>query len=564
MSRDSSASYAELEQLIAERQHALSTLLTVTQKVASTLKLQPLVGLILEQLRQVVDYDVASLSVLESEQELVLLEVQGEVVEPIGTRFDLRQSPTVQSILRSGRPQVIPDIQADNEASNRLRATITSYGKAEFARALGCWMGVPLIARDKAVGLMILGHYERGYFTPDRVELALAFANQAAVAIENARLFAAEQRRAEQFRIISELGQRITSILDVDELLTQTAQLLRDTFGYYHVHIGLVEDDVLTYRETAGTWQHETCCTLCFPLRVGRDGIAGRVAGLGEAYLAPDVSRDPFFIPLAPAQSGSELALPLKLKGNTIGVLSIESDRVNAFDSTDIIVLQALANHLAIAIENARLYARSQQLAALEERQKLARELHDSVSQALYGIALGARTARTQLDRDTALVAEPLDYVLSLAEAGLAEMRALIFELRPESLELEGLVVALTKQASSLRARHRLEVNLALNAEPALPMPAKEALYRIAQEAMNNTVKHAQASRVTLRLTEADGQVQLEISDDGVGFNPEGEFPGHLGLRSMRERAERLGGELTVRSAVGSGTRIAARLPVMA
>jgi signal transduction histidine kinase len=219
-------------------------------------------------------------------------------------------------------------------------------------------------------------------------------------------------------------------------------------------------------------------------------------------------------------------------------------------------VLQSLANQLAVAIENARLYEQAGQLAALEERQKLARELHDSVSQALYGIALGARTARTLLDRgsDSAhALHDPLDYVLSLAEAGLAEMRALIFELRPESLKTEGLAAALTKQTDALRVRHRLDVQTTLCPEPDLSLDAKEALYRIAQEAMHNIGKHARASRVEVRLAE-DGA--------GVGFDPTGEFPGHLGLRSMRERAERLGGTFGVDSAPGQGTRLTAWLPL--
>src|SRR5213078_3825441 len=140
----------------------------------------------------------------------------------------------------------------------------------------------------------------------------------------------------------------------------------------------------------------------------------------------------------------------------------------------------------------------AQAKAALEERQRLARELHDSVSQALFGISLGARTARALLAQDPARAAEPIDYVQSLAEAGLAEMRALIFELRPESLESEGLVAAISKQAAALRARHQIEVRADLGAEPALPLERKEALYRIAQEATHNTVKHARAGAIDL------------------------------------------------------------------
>jgi signal transduction histidine kinase len=199
-------------------------------------------------------------------------------------------------------------------------------------------------------------------------------------------------------------------------------------------------------------------------------------------------------------------------------------------------------------------------LAREEERRRLARELHDSVSQALYGISLGAHAARTALERDLQGVAEPLDYILVLAEAALVEMRALIFELRPESLETEGLVSAVTKQAAALQARHDIAVSTELCDEPDLPLATKEDLYRIAQEAMHNTVKHAHASHVDLRLEQNADEVMFEIRDDGVGFDTTASFPGHLGQHSMRERVANLGGTFEIESTPGVGTRLRIRI----
>jgi signal transduction histidine kinase len=214
-----------------------------------------------------------------------------------------------------------------------------------------------------------------------------------------------------------------------------------------------------------------------------------------------------------------------------------------------------------VAVENARLFAAAQDTAALEERQRLARELHDSVSQALYGIILGTDAARTLLVQDPDRVTEPLDYVLSLAKAGLAEMRALIFELRPESLATEGLTAALEKQAALVQARHELAVHATLCDEPDAPVEVKEALYRVAQEALNNTVKHAQAERVELHLEQEADEILLEVYDDGKGFDAAGSFPGHLGLKSMRERVAHMGGRLWIESAPGEGSRIRVRIP---
>jgi PAS domain S-box-containing protein len=255
-------------------------------------------------------------------------------------------------------------------------------------------------------------------------------------------------------------------------------------------------------------------------------------------------------------------SLPLVSRGQALGAIFFCYLPEQEPGEDEKVFLKAVADQAAVALENARLFSEARGKAALEERQRLARELHDSVSQALYGIALGARTARKLVDQNPKLLADPLDYVLSLADAGLAEMRALIFELRPESLETEGLAAALEKQAAALRARHEIEVSTSLCDEPEAPLESKEALYRIAQEAMHNTVKHARANKVELEMACDSGSLSLEVSDDGVGFDTGGEFPGHLGLRSMRERAMRLGGTFRVESAAGGGTRIRARIPL--
>jgi PAS domain S-box-containing protein len=254
--------------------------------------------------------------------------------------------------------------------------------------------------------------------------------------------------------------------------------------------------------------------------------------------------------------------VPVVSRGRSLGALNLLYLPGNEPGEEEAVFLRAVADQTAVAIENARLFSEARGKAALEERQRLARELHDSVSQALYGIALGTKTALALVKNAPEQVADPLEYVLSLAEAGMAEMRALIFELRPESLEREGLVTALEKQAAALRARHKSEVETDLCAEPDVPLDVKEALYRIAQEALHNIVKHARASSVKIRMRCSSEYITLDVSDDGKGFDTKGDFPGHLGLRSMRERAERLGGTLAVESTPGKGTQIRTWMPV--
>jgi PAS domain S-box-containing protein len=211
----------------------------------------------------------------------------------------------------------------------------------------------------------------------------------------------------------------------------------------------------------------------------------------------------------------------------------------------------------------AELALASHQRVITEERQRLARELHDSVSQALYGISLGVNTALTLLDVDRNKVLEALDYSLAQTRAALTEMRALIFALRPEALATEGVVAALSKATAALIASRNVEIELSLCDEPDVSLEVKEVLYRIAQEALQNAVKHARCSRLHVSLTRERDRLSLEVHDNGVGFDPQAQYPGHLGLKSMRERAVSVGGRLDITSASGHGTQIRVRIPIL-
>jgi PAS domain S-box-containing protein len=242
----------------------------------------------------------------------------------------------------------------------------------------------------------------------------------------------------------------------------------------------------------------------------------------------------------------------LDATGNVIGVSSVThnvAQRVHVVD-------RLLAEQAEEGAPEARALA---MLAG--ERRRLARELQDAVVQAFYGIVLGASAARSRLERAPGKVAEPIEYVLTLAEAGLAETWTLIFGLCPESLATEGLVAALTKQTAPLSARHGIEVHTDICDEPELPFDIKEALYRIAQEALHNAWKHAQASRVDVRLIDQAGTIVLEVCDNGLGCDSMGSFPGHP---ELRERTTQLGGTLQIASAPGRGTCVRAEIAYVA
>jgi PAS domain S-box-containing protein len=258
------------------------------------------------------------------------------------------------------------------------------------------------------------------------------------------------------------------------------------------------------------------------------------------------------------------LSVPIMAEDSVFAIFTIYYTGPHEFADEERRLLQALAHRAGLAIENARLYETARGMAALEERQRLARELHDSVSQALYAIGLNTAAARQDHAPDSPRRDRLLGDVMGLAEAGLTEMRALIFELRPESLEQEGLVGALKKQVAAVQARYRLVVNASFCPEPSVTLSIKEALYRVAQEGLHNVAKHARAQSVDLTLEMQPGELVLRISDDGKGFDPTGSFPGHLGLHSMRERIIAVGGTLDIDSAPGKGTCLGVRLPMAA
>ncbi len=219
--------------------------------------------------------------------------------------------------------------------------------------------------------------------------------------------------------------------------------------------------------------------------------------------------------------------------------------------------------HLYAEAVQQRLEAQRRHTAVVEERQRLARELHDSVTQSLYSITLFAGAAAEQLaDGTPARASHHLQLLQTTAQDALREMRLLIFELRPPVLEKEGLAGALRARLETVEARVGLHADLLVDGNRRLPLGVEEELYRIAQEALNNVLKHAGARQVTVSLNMEGPTVRVEIRDDGAGFDPAAVYEkGGMGLPGMRERAQRLGAKLSIDSMPGSGTRLSVEMP---
>ncbi len=291
-------------------------------------------------------------------------------------------------------------------------------------------------------------------------------------------------------------------------------------------------------------------------------GLLGAMLESPEPYLADDITQDERFEgwPAAHPQMRSFLGVPIVSKGAVIGAFYLTDKRGRkraVFTDADRQLIELLAAHAAVAIENTRLAERSRELTVVEERNRLARELHDSITQSLFSLGLTAEAAAMLVDTDPARAKEQMETVRDLARSVLEEMRSLIFELRPAELEADGLPATLRKHVEVLRRVHGREIELAVDLDRRLDTEVEREVFRVTQEALANALKHAQARRLAVRLACPDGRLSLTVEDDGSGFDLSSPQAGrHLGLVAMRERAEALGAALTIDSAPGRGTSV--------
>jgi len=291
-------------------------------------------------------------------------------------------------------------------------------------------------------------------------------------------------------------------------------------------------------------------------------GLLGAMLEGTQPYRAPNVQEDPRFEgwPDAHPKMRSFLGVPIVSRGRVVGAFYVtdrRGPRRSDFTDEDQRLIETLATHAAVAIENAQLNERSRELSVIEERNRLARELHDAVNQTLFSASLTAEAAAMLVDTSPGDAKRQLKTVQELTRAAMEEMRSLIFELRPADLGEDGLVPTLRKHVDVLRRVHGKEIALAIDGEPSVNARIEREVFRIAQEALANALRHGAPEHVDVRLQAHDGRLGLRIADDGTGFDTRARDLGrHLGLVSMRERAEAIGGRLRIRSRPGAGTTV--------
>ncbi len=298
---------------------------------------------------------------------------------------------------------------------------------------------------------------------------------------------------------------------------------------------------------------------------VSGNGLVGWVFDHGKPLIIPYMANDPR-APQAVRTNDvhTYVGVPMRAKGKVLGVFSVFGEAGHQFCVEEMTLLASIADQVGVAVENARLYQQAEQLAVMEERERLARELHDSVTQSLYSLTLFAEAGQRLIRSGDLERAE--GYLARLGETAqdaLKEMRRLVYELRPPALEREGLVGAIQRRLGAVERRVGVKAHLLVDDMIELPASVEEGLYHIAQEALNNALKHAAATSVTMRIRVVDEQVELEVVDNGIGFDPDtAGNGGGMGLVNMQERAKELGGTLRTVSAPGEGTKVSVSLKV--
>jgi signal transduction histidine kinase len=358
----------------------------------------------------------------------------------------------------------------------------------------------------------------------------------------------------------------IAGDLSLDTVLERLVHAARDLVDARYAALGTPDDEGGFDRFiTAGMTDSEVEAMGPLPRT---HGLLGAMLADPAPYRTDDITADPRFRgwwPAAHPRMRSFLGVPIVFKGDVIGAFYLTDKRgAGSFTAADEEVVGLLAAHAAVLVEHARLFEGSRELSVLDERNRLARELHDAITQTLFSLRLTLETAASAVTTDPVAAATHLEDARRLVDASFDELRTMIFELRPATLDADGLVETLRKHLDVVGRAHGLAVRLRAVGERRLPAELEASLFRIVQEAVTNVVRHAGATLVEVEVSVSPSGAAVTVRDDGVGFDPSarGIRSRRLGLTSMRERAQAAGGTLAVRSAPGQGTTVAVEVPL--
>jgi nitrate/nitrite-specific signal transduction histidine kinase len=473
----------------------------------------------------------------------------------------LRQQPSgdlSDQVAHAGEAIFVPDMAAE-ERFQRLWDDLSGRS----------YVNIPLKSKSRVVGTMGLVTYARQPLSQREVAVLETVGHEIGIAIDNASLLAETRRQEQKTMTLYRLGMRISASLELRRILNAVAEGARQVLAADIGVVGMLDEKhrQVSVKAAAGT-RTEALKGLTVPVRGEVPGSAlasGRPLIVEE--FAPDLLTSHDSDLIAAEGVVSILAVPLQRGGDLLGLVGVMTRQRRGFSQDDVQLLTRLAHQVAVAIENARLYEQVRHLATLEERDRLAQELHDYLAQTLGYLNVkasvtGELLSGGQLDQAQASLLE----LKGVAKEVYTEVRETIFSLRTAASPELGLLPTLREYLNEYRVDYDLDTRLVADTDEIQLSPEVEAqVFRIIQEALTNVRKHAQASRAWIRFEPGGALLGITIEDDGQGFDPDQatwDSQRHFGLQIMRERARNLGGSLELDSQPGKGTRVLIRVPL--
>ena len=539
----------------------LRALLDATVALASELTLDSLLQKVVETAATLTGARYAALGVIDeggtSLERFITTGVDDETHAAIG---DLPRGRGILGVLiREAAPLRLHEIGADPR----------SVGFPPNHPPMSTFLGVPIMLRGVAYGNLYLTEKQSGEdFDDEDEEIVTLLAAQAAVAIDNARLYESATRWSRQLESLHEIVRSLAEETELERLLELVCRRIRDLIGARLVLI-LLPETAGVLRVAAADGEGEAAYGLLGHRVERARSKSGRVLDRRQSARVDSVLDDPEVDQDEARRLGarSGLYVPLVARGRAIGVVAVHDKlgREARFTTGDQRLAEIFAARAAVAVDLSQRVARDAVRRVIQaqesERRRLARELHDETGQALTSILLGLKSIRAAPNAEAAEIAER--ELRDLVVGALQDVRSLAVELRPSSLDDFGLVPALERLAATLEQQSEVHVALQESlSEERLPPEVETVVYRFVQEALTNVVKHAEAGNVSIMLGRRDGGVSALVEDDGRGFRPNEVRTDALGLVGMRERLALLGGTLAIESTPAKGTALIAYVPL--
>ena len=574
---------AERKQAEAEKAHLhieaqnrareLAALEKAGQAMASTLDLKTVLNLMMIEVTTLLNAEGAAVLLLDnsSNQLTFAAATPASAKSLVGLQVSSEDGIAGWAI-HSTEPVLVEDVERDSRFCEDIDSIHGLRTRSNVA--------VPLIIKEQAVGVVQVINKVSGTFNRHDVEILEALTGSAAIAIENARLYEEIERRTQQLTILHELDRVITTSLRITDVYHALSLYIVPLLPYHHMSLTLLDEDKVHLAYVAG--ESKVFPAVVTPLN-RKNSAPAWVINRGQPLLRHNISTGSQFSDdehLVDSNIHSSMIIPLRVKGRIIGTWNLGSKYIGAFQADDLSIAQAIADQLAIAIENARLFEEvrngreqlrqlAQQVVSAheEEAQRLSHELHDEAGQALISLKMMLELILMDLPVEAESLRGRLSETVTLADTTMERLRALARDLRPPALDAAGLNPTLEELCHDFAGWTGIEIDYTGVDLDGLSDSAKISLYRFLQEALTNVAKHAQAQQVVVQLAGRDQLVTLSVHDNGRGFDKQAalgtsEYTKGIGLVGMQERLELLGGWLEIESQPGAGACLTAHMPL--